>query len=307
MSPQPLKPLLDGKTFQKQLGELAITIALKVDREGPQQIPTPTFVTADISLLIRQTLNTYDLFFFLNADERRQKDTEYRAAYSAVSLPLIRCMIDCLYNITVILTNPGLMAYRFRASGYRKILENLDADEQRYGGDPRWDDWIGRIRRFTQTQLCNDGFTEAEVRQAKTWKTLSAYLMVKKGVSLTPHQEFLKTLTYGFWREYSGMAHGAFEGLLVTGAFYVSKEISHELRANIDTMLDNTISIHLPRLSAILLCILTEVQVYFKFDGARINQRLHQVWDALRIVPEVEELYTERYAELMEKRGIRSD
>jgi hypothetical protein len=32
-------------------------------------------------------------------------------------------------------------------------------------------------------------------------------------VPLTIHKEFLKKLTYGFWREHSGMAHGAFEGL----------------------------------------------------------------------------------------------
>jgi hypothetical protein len=100
------------------------------------------------------------------------------------------------------------------------------------------------------------------------------------------------------------MAHGAFEGLLATAAFYVSKEISHDLRPMVDTMLENAISIHLPRLSAILLCMVTEVQAYFRFDGARINERLYQVWDALLKVPEVKELYDERYARLMENRGI---
>src|ERR1035438_6398082 len=125
LSQPPLKPLLDPKTFQQPLSESADTIALKVGREGRQQIPVPAFVTGHIFLLIRPALYTYDLFFFLNADERRQKVTEYRVAYRAVTLPLIRCMIDSLYSITVILTNPGLMSYQFRASGYRKMLEVL--------------------------------------------------------------------------------------------------------------------------------------------------------------------------------------
>jgi hypothetical protein len=247
---------------------------------------------------------TYDLFFFINADERRQKDPDYRIAYSAVTLPLIRCMIDCLYNITAILTNPGLLGPRFRASGYRKMLVSLEKDRQRYGGDPRWNEWITKMHAFTLHVLKNDGFTETEVHQAEQWKTLGRYLRQEKGVPLTPHQEFLKRLTYGFWQEYSGMAHGAFEGLLVTGAFYVSKEVPHDFRPMIDTMLDNTISIHLPRMSAILLCMVTEVQAYFRFDGARINERIHQVWDALLQVPEVKELYDERYAQLMQTREI---
>lgn len=58
------------------------------------------------------------------------------------------------------------------------------------------------------------------------------------------------------------------------------------------------------RAAAILLCLLTEVQAYFRFDGARINERLHQVWNALIVVPEIKELYDKRYATLMTKKGI---
>lgn len=126
---------------------------------------------------MRQTMYTYDLLFFINADERREKDPDYRVAYSAVSLPLIRCMIDCLYNITLILTNPGLMGYKFRASGYRKMLASLDEDEARYGGDPKWDDWIAKVRAFALAQLIDDGFTETEVPKPTTgvtnWRKLA--------------------------------------------------------------------------------------------------------------------------------------
>jgi hypothetical protein len=135
--PQPPKPILDAKTFQNPLRDLANTVAFKVEREGPKHIPVPPYVVGDIFVLMRQTMYTYDLFYFINADERRHRDPDYRIAYSAVILPLIRCMIDCLYNITVILTNPGLIGYEFRASGYRRVLESLDDDERRYGGDPR--------------------------------------------------------------------------------------------------------------------------------------------------------------------------
>jgi hypothetical protein len=58
------------------------------------------------------------------------------------------------------------------------------------------------------------------------------------------------------------------------------------------------------RVAGILLCILTEVQAYFQFDGARINERLHEVWNALRPIPEIKELYEGRYAQLMEQKNI---
>ncbi len=76
------------------------------------------------------------------------------------------------------------------------------------------------------------------------------------------------------------------------------------MRSNIETSIDDVIAIHIPRLAAILLCMLTEVQTYFRFDGARINQRLHQIWNALLAAPEVKELYDLRYAKLMADKGI---
>jgi hypothetical protein len=300
----PAKPHLDGRTFQPQLASLANTLALKVQREGPKLLPQPPFVTLDIFVLLRQALHTNDLFFFLNADDRRKMDCDWRPAYHAASLPLVRCMIDCLYNITAILQNPGVNGFQFRQSGYKKSLESVDADERRYGGDPKWDDYIARKRELLRNGMLLDGITETEVRAAKTWPTLGRYLTVKKNVPLTPHQRFLQKLTYGFWQEYSGMAHAAFEGLLPTALFYTSKDIPHELRPMVDETLETMISIHIPRLSAVLLCMLTEVQAFFRFDGARIGQRLHEVWNALLVAPEVKELYDERYAQLMKDKGI---
>lgn len=121
---------IDARTFQKQLGELTNTISLKVEREGVKLLK-PNFAAIDIYMMLRQALRTYDLFFYLNADERREKDVDWRVGYSAAFLPLIRCMIDCLYNITSILNNPGPRGYQFRESGFRLALAALDADEKK--------------------------------------------------------------------------------------------------------------------------------------------------------------------------------
>src|SRR5258706_16220144 len=99
---------IDAGTFQKQLVQLAEIVAQKVKREAPALLPgVPAFVSFDLHILTRQAMHTYDLFFYLNADERREKDCYLRPAYSGGTLPLISNMIDCLYKLTSILQNPG--------------------------------------------------------------------------------------------------------------------------------------------------------------------------------------------------------
>jgi len=55
-----------------------------------------------------------------------------------------------------------------------------------------------------------------------------------------------------------------------------------------------------------LISVVTELQAYFRFDdaGARINERIHEVWNALLPTFTIKELYDERYAKLMKDGGI---
>jgi hypothetical protein len=59
------------------------------------------------------------------------------------------------------------------------------------------------------------------------------------------------------------------------------------------------------RAAIIMLCIVTELQAYFRFTDANINARIHRVWNALMPFFEAKELYDERYAQLMIDKGIR--
>jgi hypothetical protein len=151
------KPDLDARTFQEKLDSLTTTMAFKFPREAAQKGLRPLFLAADLYYLLRQMLQSYNLFFLVNADKRRYEESDWRAAYTAVMLPLVRSMIDCLYNITTILENPGPNGHLFRESGYRLTLEALDADERRYGGDPKWDQWIARQRKHIEFDMRSNG------------------------------------------------------------------------------------------------------------------------------------------------------
>jgi hypothetical protein len=135
------------------------------------------------------------------------------------------------------------------------------------------------------------GFSLNEVKASKKWPLLGTYVQWKENTPPTEHQDFLRTLTLAYWREYSDISHGTFQGLMKVGIFYVPEDVPHEQREKTDEASLNIIFGHMARAAAILLCILTELQAYFRFDGARINPRIHEVWNELVRAPEIKDLY----------------
>jgi hypothetical protein len=271
-------------------------------------IPAPKFVAVDLFVLARKAMWTYDLLFYLNADERRENDCNWRPAYSITALSLVRTMIDCLYNITAILQAPAQKGTLFRKSGYQRALQAADEDENCYGGRREWDEWIATQRSGIDFGLRDSGFTMADITSQKwQWPTLGKYMSDKQpGEVTTPHQDFLKSFAFGHWREYSAMSHGTFEGLMPTAMYYVADTTPHDDRPKIDEIFERVLFMHIGRAAGVLLCIVTEVQAYFKFDdnGARINERIHEMWEALIPIFEIKELYDGHYDQLMKARGI---
>jgi hypothetical protein len=299
---------IDASTFQHPLEKLAEVMAQKVKREAPKLLGAPPYVAVDLHVLVRQAIYTYNLLFYLNADERRETDCYWRNAYSIVVLPLIRNMIDCLYNITAILQDPSARGKWFRKSGYKKLLEAFNEDEKRYARQPKWGEWIRKGRDGLDFLIRADGMKMADVLALKSyWPTLGTYIGNKQpGGGTSPHQDFLRTFTFGYWRKYSAMAHGAFEGLMPTAMYYIVDSMPHEERPKIDDQHTRVLFLHIGRAAGGLLCIITELQAHFHFDdnGARINERIHEMWNALMPVPEIKELYDERYAQLMNDKRI---
>lgn len=296
---------VDAETFQQRLGALAETMAQKIQREAPRHLPAPEFVCVDMFVMLRQALNTYSLLFYLSSDERRKNDPYRRNEYSIIASQIVRSMIDCLYNITLILENPSANGPRFRKSGFKKLYRNIEEDAQRYGGQPDWDLYVDQARNIADIEMRETNLTKADLLTDSDWPTLGAYLRNKaKGAALSPHQQFLKTFTYGPWREYSAVSHGGFEGLINIARFLVSDAVPHELRPLEDDNFVITNSLHLFRAAYILLCTVTELQLFFHFRDANIDSRIHFVWSALARNFETKELYDQRYSVLMRDRGI---
>ncbi|HEX3322639.1 MAG TPA: hypothetical protein VHR84_18180 [Terriglobales bacterium] len=295
---------IDAGTFQKPLRDIAEVIAQKVKREAPLH-PIAQF---DLHVLVRQAMWTYVFLYYLNADERRKTDCYWKNVYTIVSAPLVRNLIDCLLNVSLILQDPALNTIWYRKYGLKRLQEATAADEARYRGAPEWDEWLDKCKDFLQNEIGRSGLKPADVTAAVKWPLLGSYIQpFSKGAALTKHQRLFKTLLMGPWRQYSAIAHGTFEGLAPFSLFLAEDSIPVDQRSMLGERYETIVSTQLGRAASILLCVITEIQAKFRFrdEGARINERICEVWSKLLPMFEVKELYDEYYKQLMEERGIK--
>ena len=269
------------------MSALAFTMTNLVEREGPGLLPNSA-IPVDTGVILRQLSHTYDLLRFINGDETRFNDSAYRASFSFVCLPLVRTMIDGFYNCTALLDDPKRSRI-FRISGLYRKRESLKSDEAKYGNDPAWQESLQVDRQVYEHTMRVEGFTDADLDdKANKWPLLGEYL--NRGPD-TPHKEVIKRLTHGFWKEYSSISHASFDGLAYLFAFISMDRISYDQRPKILDAAERHIAMHIARAAGLLLCLLTELQHFYRFDAARVDERLSELWAALLPVVEVKEFY----------------
>jgi hypothetical protein len=292
----PNLPVIDAGTFVPQIARLAETLRNKVEREGPSILPYPN-LTTDVAVILRQLTWTYNLLCWINADDVRHGMVGYQDAYTFVSLPLVRTIIDGFYNCTSLLDDPS-RARIFRIGGFFRLRQGLREDEERYKGEPAWQEDFRNRRHLLQTGLAQDHLVEADLDDKKNkWPLLGTYLDQKPD---TPHKQLLRRVSLGFWRDYSSISHASYDGLVQLFPFIARDRIPHEMRTpEFDNYRHRHFFMHFARAAVLLLCLLTEIQHYFKFDGANIDDRLREIWAAMLSSFEARELYNYRYGAIL--------
>jgi len=192
----------------------------------------------------------------------------------------------------------------------QKLLADLNEDQAACSDKERVT-WIDDYRQRVLDDIRRCGFTLSEIKEQEAWPTLGRYVNEKqpRGVT-TSHQDFLKTFTHLEWRQYSALSHGTYEafagnfGAVPLGAYFLTDFLPHENRAIAEESYARFLSVHIGIASAVLLAAITEIQAHCRFDGARINERICEIWAKLLPHSFVKELHDGRYCKLMKERGI---
>ena len=187
---------IDAETFQHQLLSLSETLALKMDREGVQHLNAPPYVIADLFILLRYAQQAFSFISYMNADERRKGDIYWKEQYSIFGLSAVRTLIDCLYNLTIILEDPTMNGVTFRKSGIKKFVLNLEEEESRYRGRSEWQKHFDMRHELVERVAQETGVEVNAAKTATNWKTLGRYLHDSHGKD-TEFQAFLRKLTLG--------------------------------------------------------------------------------------------------------------
>jgi len=200
-------------------------------------------------------------------------------------------------------------------SGLKTTLDDIENEHRRRLGDDDWESYYKERRATVESLIHMSNLTPDEVMQmakGDMWLTFGKYIDRRQpGGVLTENQEFLKTFARLEWRQYSALSHGAFEAFIGTllgdvpiGAYYMNDFLPWDKRDQVDNSFVLFMSTHLGRAATVLLCLVTELQLHCRFDGANINERICRVWDALVAFPGTKELYDKRYVKLMQEKGI---
>jgi hypothetical protein len=77
-----------------------------------------------------------------------------------------------------------------------------------------------------------------------------------------------------------------------------------QMRSVVDSRYLQEMTFHVMRAATVVLCLLTEIQVYFRFNNPQIDPMLAYLWERMSGIYETNELFDERYRKLMEDAGI---
>ena len=270
---------IDASKFQKQLSDLARAMSHLVERELPEKMPSDRFLSADLTMLLRQSVFIVGHMWFLYAQTYEDSNPVCLPEYGFATLSGVRVLIDSLYNVIALLERPGSSRV-FRADGYRQIL--ISAHEAiKNAIDNKTIQHYNEVLKHIRLEMRSVEIAEEElIPTYASWPTIATYLNARKGEKSTTNSNFLRQFGLGLWRDYSAISHATFQGLTMVAGFYVRDRILVEDRPAMLARGRTAMSLHLVRACFLLLCIVAELQLRLQFDGARVNERIREIWSA---------------------------
>ena len=190
----------------------------------------------------------------------------------------------------------------YHKSGWRDAALEYERFQKEYLGNAAWTEWLSGVSAFLSQGATLFGMSQEESgnpgKAIRPWPNPGQ--MPSYGVDLEsrpPDRAFLQYLNDWFYREHSAQSHMSFFGMMKLGVLILRHDLgAHEKRTVEEQFYPKHRSVSASRTSLLLLCIVSEIEHYFKYSS-EIDLRILEIWQVLiDAVPEAKELYDMRYS-----------
>jgi hypothetical protein len=291
-----VKRVLNFSVIQGDWDSLLQGMTLKLEREFPAEAAS-NGAREFLWFTFRVALNTYRSMAYICGD--KPADPLRKLEYAVSCPPLVRTLVDSLFNVIFALEDLENRVTWYYKSGWREDYEKLERYMSEYGSAPEWKSWLETDRATLEHGIKVWGITDEEAKNFKKmidwWPTPAR--MIRHGLKpsdpLPDDRAFLEFLNDWYYRELSQESHLSYPGLAHRGGLLWALDRKEE-RAE-EHLIQNK-STQMIMAVTLLLALCSEIEHRFNFG---FKQRIVVLWAILNELPVPKEMYDKRYAKLL--------
>jgi hypothetical protein len=254
---------MDFKTINEPLEGVYRTLVDHLSKEEPD----PETFHFLLGSLLRINLETHRGIVRLIASDEKKK-------FPFQAMVLVRTMVDSLFTIVALKTDPPRRSRQFDLAGYGATLEQHLREKARYGNDSNYQNRLGEMEKFLTFRASRLRIPPSQARNAKNfpyWPIPSKMLKCngKDPISFSKDErEFLKHVDEWHYGELSSHGHVQWKGIAF-GVYATSDDQWVPGMAENSVILESLL---------FMLMLLSEVEAYKKYGT---NQDLKYIWGLL--------------------------
>jgi len=282
---------LDYRLIRDQINDLLVACPRRVEREWPPKYYGNHNARTIVHCSTKIVINTFRTIQFLCVEN--PKDWRHRPEFAASVLPLVRTILESIFTLTFLFEDVPRRSSWFMKAGWRELWEETQRQQQRYGSNPIWTNYLRE--RAERMELAKK-LWGVSAEDAANPESIPRWPIPSRMKPKDPKiADFLTYLNDWFYRELSSVAHGDLPGMIFQSKILLSQDTilipDDPEMAEADLKFLRSYGMGLALV--LLLAFLSEVQIGLDFDPPL---GLAYPWGILNAyAPFAEELYRERY------------
>ncbi len=277
------RPKILDEPLQKVYGEILSEVQKLPKGKYPLGLPLL------VQLHLQLTHTSYQATRFICAEQ--PEDPKRKIEYISAVPPIARSMLDGVFNIIFVSTDPEKKTRHYYRAGWRETAEHYQQYQEQYAALPEWKEWLESLKKLADALAKDEGLSTENPKEVAYWPIPSQ--MIKEPGLPTPIKDFLIYLDDWFYGAYSQESHLSWPGLAIRGSIFLLDIKSDSDREKASKRRSDLLASAM----LLLLMMLSEVSALFSLQH---EKELQYIWTILlSYFGEAKEVYEKRYQSLL--------